>query len=140
HAFLWQNGKMTALATLARGYTTSQAVALNARGQVVGTSHKPYVTQTGQPGTAFLWQRGKMTSLGMLAGDRSSSAVAINDRGHVAGSSEDGRGGFHPVLWRDGKKIALATFGSGYSEPAAIDSRGRVIGSSVPAKGGTVHA
>ena len=59
HAFLWQNGKMQDLGTLT-GDDSSQAVSINALGQVVGVSF----SQSG--GRAFLWERGTMSDLNDL--------------------------------------------------------------------------
>lgn len=140
HAFLWRHGKMTDLGTLGGGYTSSQAMAINAAGAVVGASYSDKVTQTGQQGHAFLWLSGRVRDLGTVPGDRSSSAVAINDPGVAAGWSTDDRGGFHPLVWRNGKPVSLPALGSGYTDVSHINARGTVIGTSVPRKGSTVHA
>ena len=90
----------------------------------MGASYKELVTQAGQQGNAFLWRAGTMQNLGALSGDRSSTAVAINDRGQIVGSSDDGHGSYHPVLWQNGKKArsppssAAATRSSPGSMPA----------------------
>lgn len=73
---------MTDLGTL--GGTDSRAVAINDRGQVIGTSS----TASGRY-HAFIWQDGVMTDLGVLPGKSNSKAAAINDRGQVVGDSDD---------------------------------------------------
>jgi probable HAF family extracellular repeat protein len=141
HAFLWQRGKMTDLGTLGRAYVGSSAVAVNAAGQVIGTSFTAKVTQTGQQGHAFLWQRGTMRDLGTLGpAYPSSDAVAINGRGLVVGTSRAANGPPRPVLWRNRKISRLPTLGGGFTEVVAVGDRGQVVGSSVPAGRSVVHA
>jgi probable HAF family extracellular repeat protein len=86
-ATLWRHGVPIDLGTPTT--TFSQALGINARGQVVGT--------TGSD--AFLWERGVPTGLASLAG-LGSQASAINDRGQVVGTSQSTQGFFHAVIWR----------------------------------------
>jgi probable HAF family extracellular repeat protein len=140
HAFLWQNGKMRDLGTLGPTYTSSTATAIDDSGAVVGTSYVAKVTQTGQVGHAFVWRAGTMKDLGTLGpAYRSSEAVELNGRGDVVGSSRTENGTSRPVVWRNGRIVALYP-GSAYGAAVAIDERGRVIGSRVPAGGSVVHA
>ena len=85
-AALWQAGRTTDLGSLGAG--SSAAVAVNGRGQVIGTSG----------GDAFVWEKGRMTALGTLGG-YTSTAVAINDRGQIAGNSQLRSGATHAVVW-----------------------------------------
>jgi probable HAF family extracellular repeat protein len=93
HGFLWEYGSETAidLGTLS-GDPTSQAQALNNRGQVVGVSFG------GEAGVrAFLWLEGEMMDLNALAGPgfgpgepyRLLSARDINDAGVITGDVEE---------------------------------------------------
>jgi probable HAF family extracellular repeat protein len=104
----------------------SQAVAVNNRGQVVGTS-----ATAGSRGThAFLWQRGVMTDLGTLGGSES-RAVAVNDRGQVVGTSSTASGQYHAFIWQDGAMTDLGVLpGTTNSKAAAINERGQVVGDS----------
>jgi probable HAF family extracellular repeat protein len=70
----------------------SQALAINNRDQIAGVSFL-----TG----AFVWDRGRITRLPSLVG--LASAVAINERGQVAGYSPTQEGidpHYHAVIWR----------------------------------------
>ena len=82
HAFLYADGQMRDLAPLP-GLTAGAAYALNAGGQVVGTS------QTLTLKRATLWQSGQPTDLNTLLPPNSgwtlSEARAINDHGQIAG-------------------------------------------------------
>ena len=70
---------MTSIAVLPGG-EVSAAVAINERGQVIGSSG-----MTGGWSHAFLWQNGKITDLGMLSGGRDSYSSVINYKGQIVG-------------------------------------------------------
>jgi probable HAF family extracellular repeat protein len=76
-AVLWQNGRVTELGTL--GGDSSEAIAVNERGQVLGES-------TAADGTthAFLWTRGHMVDLGRV-GFHGGLDYALNDKGQAIG-------------------------------------------------------
>ena len=93
HAFLWQNGRMRDLGTLGRTPPTSDAVAINDRGEIIGNS-----PSTGD-WRAFLWRNGKMTNLGTLGGGHS-EAVAISNEGQVIGDSVPARPARHVARLR----------------------------------------
>lgn len=97
HAFLWEDGRMRDLGTLA-GRTGSEAVALNNQGQVVANSFNYQPGEDQQSVRAFVWQNGKATDLGTLGGS-ASAAIAINDRGQIVGWSTTRAGQKHAVLW-----------------------------------------
>jgi probable HAF family extracellular repeat protein len=121
--FLWENGKMIDLGTL--GGTYGFPLALNNRGQVVGTSN----LAGDNTAHAFLWDRGRLTDLGTLGGDFS-NANAINEAGEVVGySSPAGDQSVHAFLWRNGVMADLGTVdGDPCSTANAINSRSQVVG------------
>jgi probable HAF family extracellular repeat protein len=114
---VWQDGTARELSTSPCG--GSSAVAINERGQVVGTLCLQ----------AFLWQRGRMwRDLGSLGGDES-SAAAINDHGQVVGTSKTRSGVEHAFLWQNGKMTDLGALpGKKYSGAVGINNHGQIIG------------
>ena len=124
-----RRGKMTDLGTLGPAYSDSGAVAINDRGQIIGDSYKPLVTQTGQHGHAFLWQNGTMNDLGTLgrgypaaARSRSTTAVRSSARattGTGATTPSCGRTARRP---RSPRLAAAATRSSSGSMTAAGSS------------------
>jgi len=88
---------------------------------------------------AFRWKNGVETDLGTLPGGNNSFAAAINDRGWVVGSSENGLidPAFGPVadpaLWRDGQVIDLGTLGGPLGIAGDINARGQVAGGALNA-------
>lgn len=154
HGFLWEDGAMTDLGTMApaainrRGQIVGQnvlwqdgesldlgglgglpsetsAVGINDRGQVVGTSR----TSDGRL-HAFLWLDGVMIDL--VPDHETSRSIAINDRGQVLGAYSGGSGAF---LWEDGVMVDLGTLGGATTEPRALNDRGQVVGASLTATG-----
>lgn len=95
-AFLWRNGLMTDLKTLA-GDSDSVADGINAGGQVVGQSY------TSENSHAFLWENGgpmvNLQSLVLPGSDLTlSEAVFINDRGEIVGNAVLPNGDQHAFL------------------------------------------
>jgi probable HAF family extracellular repeat protein len=88
HAFVWQRGVMTDLTPSAPPGTTSEARAINARGQVLINVAEGDVTRS------VLWTRGRIVE---VATSDVGFAVALNDRGQVVIVGGDRIG-----LWDDG--------------------------------------
>lgn len=80
HAFFWSNGSITDLGTL--GGSTSEAVAINNKGQVVGRARLSDTPVVRHP---FVWQDGHMTDLGMVAPCMNGTAFGINNQGKIVG-------------------------------------------------------
>lgn len=110
-AFAWRDGVATDLG----GAGSSEAHAVNERGQVVGMAN----------GRAFLYEDGAMRSLGTLGGNHS-VARGINSGGDVVGQAANEFGQPTPFIHR-GAMQALP--GPSYSSALGISASGRVIGS-----------
>ncbi len=120
---------LVSLGTL--GGETSQALGINARGEVVGDSTRRDGSTHG-----FLWRDGKMTDLGTLPGANFSSAQDVNDHGMIVGAAGVSGGQRSAVVWTDGKPRSLGTLaGGGVSIGLAINNAGVVVGISQSSEG-----
>jgi probable HAF family extracellular repeat protein len=84
---------------------------------------------------AFVWEGNSLKDLGTLPGGNFSSATAINERGQIAGISENdqidpfsGNPEFHAVLWEDDQIMDLGTLGGVSSLAATLNNRGQITG------------
>jgi probable HAF family extracellular repeat protein len=109
----------------------SGTVALNERGQVVGSVR--------YPPRWSLWQNGKVRDLGAPPGDFDESAVvAINNRGQIIGyanKSEEVDGQVllmrrRAFVWENGRFTDLGGFGGDFVIATAINNRGQIVGTS----------
>jgi probable HAF family extracellular repeat protein len=154
-AFLWERGVITPMRS--GDDVAYTAVAINNRGQVVGTF---YPSGDGMP-HGYLWQRGTLTDLGeiqpvdindrgqiLVSGPQAaiwangqltdlglSNPVAINNLGWVVGTTVLEDYSLRAVLWRNGTTTQLGTLGGTRDEPTAINDLGQVLGTSSTADG-----
>jgi len=128
HAFVWENGVMKDLGTLA-GANESQANAINTDGAIVGWSRNSAGNMR-----AVRWAAGKKRSLGTLGG-LNSEARGINDFGVIVGWSETLSGQRHAFRWENGVMTDLGTMGGPTSSAEDINRDGAIVGWSQVASG-----
>jgi probable HAF family extracellular repeat protein len=137
--FFWDKGTMIDIGTLGGtfavpGSLDQAGVALNNRGQVVGTSSLAG-DQTWHP---FLWDQGVLTDLGTFGGS-TGQAVGINDAGEIVGEADFPGDQVHDAfLWKNGAMTDLGNLGL-TSFAFAINNRGQVVGHS-RTNDGSFHA
>jgi probable HAF family extracellular repeat protein len=111
-AFIYDSGTVTYLGDAS---VPSEATAINARGQVVGSIN----------GRAFAYESGSLRDLGTLGGNMS-VARAINDAGEIVGQASNEFGQPTPFIHR-GSMQALP--GPSYASAVAISASGRIAAS-----------
>jgi probable HAF family extracellular repeat protein len=129
-AFVWdpKDPGLQDLGTLPGG-KESKAIAINSKGQVVGTA------DTSGEDRAFLWDPKDpgLQDLGTLPGGKESKAFAINSKGQVVGTADTG-GEPHVFLW-DPKNPGLQDLGTlpGATEInySYINKKGKIVGTAV---------
>ncbi len=95
-AFLWYDGVMSDLGTVADSLPVSVAVAINGCGQVLGNSIAALHRRFAVPERAFLWHGGILSALPDPTPGVTSSVVAVNDAGQAVGTVDRYRRG---VMW-----------------------------------------
>lgn len=132
-AFLYSNGNFTDLGNLGGTGPADGAVAwaLNEHRDVVGES-----IDASERAIGFFWSASRgISALGALSGT-GSAALAINNRGQVAGLIS-APAGPHAFVWtaRDGMVDLTATDGMQFGVARAINDRGQVAGYAGTANG-----
>jgi probable HAF family extracellular repeat protein len=142
HAFQWQNGILSDLATLPAG-TSSCTQWISERGVIVGGATNGAIDPlTSYPEVnAVLWANGTIRNLGTLGGNES-VAFGLNNRGQAVGFALNttpdsytnviafGATQAHAFLWQNGTMQDLGTLGGPDSIAYAANERGQVAGAS----------
>jgi probable HAF family extracellular repeat protein len=137
-AFLWEDGTMRELGNLGTApceYVPEQrcgpsaARDINEAGDVVG------VAFNGATSRAVLWSAADRTPHDLGFGSGASEAVAINERGQIAG--DDGDDGFFRDA--DGAVRSIGSLGGGKTQVAGMSEDGVIAGTSRTASG-DIHA
>ncbi len=127
HAFLYVNGVLTDLATLAGG-SQSFSYAINDAGQVAGASNSAGTSVA----HAVLFGAGTIVDLNPTLQAQSSTAYGIDARGDIAGGFRVGATGtaVHAYRYRaaNGTTTDLGTFGGTTSQAYGINVFGAVTG------------
>jgi probable HAF family extracellular repeat protein len=130
HAFIWQNGVMRDLGALPNPVlTSSRAMDINSKGQVVGFSLADGVAGGGSDDHAVIWENGTIRDLGTLGG-RSSRALDINPFGVIVGLAQNATGHERAVRWINGVIRSLGTLGGSSSAALGINASGQIVGRS----------
>ncbi len=151
HAVLWYHTLKIDIGARGLGGPNSAAFGVNELGQIVGAAETSTANNEdfcgfnawGFPSLTvclpFVWQFGHMSPLPTLGG-ANGQALAINDRGEVAGMAESTYADpnpdcavsqFKPVIWNRGEIHELPTYpGDADGIPVGINDKGQVVGGS----------
>jgi len=113
------------------GDSIGAALAINDKGQVVGTSGICFVPISfAGAAHAVLWQNGSVIDLGGFGGVMNNSGLAINNAGQVVGISDlPGDTTTHAFFWQNGVMTELGTLPEDvFSMANDINSKGQVVG------------
>lgn len=134
-AFVWANGVMTELRNLATApchYNreqqcgASEALDISESGEIVGYASNGSISR------AVRWDAGDRMPHDLGFGTGASRAVAINERGQIAGDgSDEGLGYFR----ENDAVVTLGSLGGGETRVVAMNEDGTVIGTSMTASG-----
>jgi probable HAF family extracellular repeat protein len=141
HAFAWLDGRLRDLGALP-GHNSSAVFEVNGHGVGAGMSETGALDAfNGYPAVhAVLFKHEGMVDLGTLPGGSSSVAVAINDRGQVAGFANNDIPDPASILpfgtqtrafiWQNGVMHDLGTLGGPDAATATMNERGQIAGDS----------
>ena len=116
-AFVWRNGKKTALTY--RRVREIEPVAIDSAGDVVGSAGK----------TAVLWRKGVPSPLGAF------QPTAMSSNGAFVIGVRNTERGSEAIVWRKGSLTELPGLGGTHTSAAAVNRDGVVVGSSTLASG-----
>lgn len=140
HAMLWQEGMAIDLGNLGGdgGFGGHHACSINNQGQVAG--HSDLTGDSTFHTFLWTWETG-MKDLGTLPGDFASTAISINDRGAISGTSMDSNFNPRAFVWENGTMTDLNAAASSNPQKLyllaaySINARGEIVGIAVNAAG-----
>jgi Predicted integral membrane proteins containing uncharacterized repeats len=124
---LWEDGTTIGLDGTDLGDISPAAI--NSRGQIAGAIPTPISGER----HAALWENGTIVDVGVLPGDTSSNAQAINNRGQIVGWSSSFSGVYRAFIWDNGTMSELPGLDGQEGQDtyaSDINNRGQVVGSS----------
>jgi probable HAF family extracellular repeat protein len=135
HAFRYSGGAMTDIGSLLpNGLPNSYAFSINDLGHIAGTAYNNSYGSW----HAFFYNGTTATDLGTFGG-QNSSALAINNRGHIAGYYTTGAGYDRAFRYVGGSMTDLGTLGGDYSYALGINHSNVIVGGSFVNASNTVY-
>jgi probable HAF family extracellular repeat protein len=132
HGFLWSKGRMTSLADATIWH--SEALAINAAGQVTGFAYGNVEINGATRAQAYVYKGGTRTDIGTLGG-HSSEGYAINASGAVTGWSLTSAGAQHAFVYDGATMSDIGTLGGERSGGAGINDLGQITGWALTSSG-----
>jgi probable HAF family extracellular repeat protein len=134
HAFRYSGGTMTDIGVLLANLPNSYGLAINDLGHVVGVAYNKNFTAP----RAFYYSGATAVDIGDLGG-KGASALAINNRGEVAGYLTASNDSDRAFRYRSGVMTDLGTMGGNYSYAVGINNSNVVVGGSFIDEADTVY-
>jgi len=123
--FIWDRGTATQI-TVPSGANTTYFHGINNRGQIVGHTRQTQFDLA----RAFLWDNEEFTFLdipGVLVAGDGEDSMAINDRGQIVGTIQEG-GITRGFLLADGEVTRISVPGASDTWATGINNRGEIVG------------
>lgn len=121
------SGRVTVIDLPGRA-AVQEYLAVNDRGQVVGTWDDRFDTDANEPGSrhGFVWDRGHVTRLD-VPGSLFTGALGINNRGQITGSYDDADGRHHGFVLQRGRFTTIDAPGRILTDAWGINDLGEIV-------------